>query len=188
MPRKKPTFSQMLSPQERREYEELLTAAGYDEHNRKRPSGAIADRMHELLLDAQQAGRKWATWAIEDDARAGHLKRFTAWEATQRVVHTLDGDRIVTRRAVMALRVKDSETGEWIWRGEDLAQMVRPELEEVMLYAKRRRHSDAILQATVSRLLRLLDETGADDAVKVTAALEQVGMTIDEVLTMPRAA
>lgn len=188
MRRKKPTFSQMLAPQERAEYEQLLTDAGYDKDNRKRPSGEIAERIHAFLLDAVQAGRPWAQWAIDEDARAGHLKRFTAWEATKRVVHTLDGERIVKRRAVMALRVKDPETGEWFWRGEDLAQMVRGDLEEVMLYAKRRRHSDAILLATAARLLRLLDETGADESTRVSTALEQVGMTIDEVLTMPRAA
>jgi len=188
MRRDKPTFSQMLSPQERREYEELLTDAGYDENNRKRPSGEIAERVHKFLLDAEQAGKPWAKWALEDDARAGHLKRFTAWEATKRVIHTLDGERIVARRAVMALRVKDPETGEWFWRGEDLAQMVRPQLEEVMLYAKRRRHSDAVLLATAARLLRLLDEAEADDSTKVATALQKVGLTIDEVLTMPRAA
>lgn len=188
MPRRKPTFSQMLSPDERREYEELLTEAGYDADNRKRPSGEIADRIHALLLDAVQAGRPWAQWAIDEDARAGHLKRFTAWESTKRTVQTLDGERIVTRRAVMALRVKDPETGEWFWRGEDLAQMVRRELEEIMLYAKRRRHSDAVLLATAARLLRLLDEAGADESTKVASALERVGMTIDEVLTAPLAA
>lgn len=188
MSRRKPPFTQMLSSEERAEYEALLTEAGYDEHGKKRPSGEIAERMHRSLVDAVQAGRAWATWALGDDARAGHLKRFTAWESVRRIVHTRDGERIVTRRAVMALRQRDAETGECYWRGEDLAEMVRGELEEVMLYARRRRHSDAVLMATVRRLLDLLEETASDGATKVSTALKAVGKTIDEVLTVSLAA
>jgi hypothetical protein len=188
VPRRKPPFTQMLSSSERAEYENLLTDAGYDEYGKKRPSGEIAERIHRALKDAEQAGRQWATWALNDDARTGHLKRFTAWESIKRIVHTRDGERIVTRRAIMALRQRDPETGEWFWRGEDLAEMIRGELEEVMLYARRRRHSDAVLMATVRRLLDLLEETASDDTTKVSAALKKVGKTIDEVLTVDLAA
>lgn len=188
MSRRKPPFTQTLSPEERAEYEALLTEAGYDEYGKKRPSGEIAERISHSLKDAEQAGRAWAQWALDDDARAGHLKRFTAWEGVRRIVHTRDGERIVTRRAVMALRRRDAETGEWYWRGEDLAEMVRGELEEVMLYARRRRHSDAVLMATVGRLLDLLEETASDDSTKVSTALGRVGKTIDEVLTVDLAA
>lgn len=188
MRRRKSMFSQLLSPAERDEYNALLTEAGYYEDGKKRPSGEIAERVHRALLDAEQAGRRWATLALEDDARSGHLKRFTAWEAIRRVIHTRDGDRIVTRRAIMALRRRDPETGAWYWRGEDLAEMNRAEIEEVMLYAKRRRRSDAVIIATGARLLDLLDETGSDGTVKVKEALEKAGKTMDEVLTMSLAA
>lgn len=188
MRRRKSLFSQYLSPAERDEYNALLTEAGYDEDGKKRESGEIGERVHKALLDAEQAGRTWATWALEEDAKAGHLKRFTTWEAIRRVVRTRDGDRIVTRRAIMALRRRDPETGEWYWRGEDLAEMNRAQVEEVMLYAKRRRHSDAVLLATGARLLDLLDETGSGAETKVSEALVKAGKTMDEVLTMSLAA
>lgn len=188
MRRRKSMFSQLLSPAEREEYNTLLSEAGYYEDGKKRPSGEIAERVHAALRDAEQAGRRWATWALEEDARSGHLKRFTAWEAIRRVIHTRDGDRIVTRRAIMALRHRDPETGEWYWRGEDLAEMTRSQVEEVMLYAKKRRRSDAVILATGARLLDLLDETNSDSQTKVKEALAKAGKTMDEVLTMSLAA
>ena len=59
----------MLSAEERAEYDALLYEAGYDTDGQRRPSGEIGDRMHRLLADAVQAGRTWAGYVIDDDAR-----------------------------------------------------------------------------------------------------------------------
>lgn len=185
MPRRKPPFTQKLSPTERREYEDLLQDAGYDEFGMKRPSGDIADRMHAALESAFQAGRKWAEWALDDDARDGHLKRFTKWESTKHVVQTVDGDRIVTKRAIMGLRRRDPETGAYTWVGAAWEVMDAEEVEQVILFAEKRIRAERVTVGTGKRLRRLMAETRTR---KVRDALDLLGMTIDEALTVELAA
>lgn len=184
MPRRTPPFTQMLSPEERAEYADLLAEAGYDEHGRQRPSDEIGERMHTLLLDAIQAGRTWAKWALAQDARAGHLKRFKDWAKQKQVVPMPDGDRIVRRSALMGVTFVDPETGERRWRMEKLAEMDRGQLDEVLAYAERRIRSNRVIANSGRRLLDLLDATGKD---RVSEALTAAQLTLEEALNPPQA-
>lgn len=183
MPRRKSPFTARLSDEERREYRELLAEAGYDEHGRQRPSDEIGERMHALLLDALQSGRKWAPWALDDDVKAGHLRRFKAWAKQQELVSMPDGERIVRRSVLMSVTFKDPVTGERRWRMEKLGEMDRSQLQEVMAQAEKRSRSSRVIATSIRRLIGLLDETGAQ---KVSQALTLLGLTLDEALTPPQ--
>lgn len=183
MPRRTPAFTQLLSPAERREYAELLTEAGYDEHGRRRPSDEIGERTHMLLLDALQAGRQWAGWALEQDARAGHLARFKAWTKRKELVPMPDGERIVPRSALLGVTFVDPETGERRWRMEKLEEMDRGQVMEVLACAERRVNSNRVIANSGRRLIGLLDATGKE---KVSDALTAAGMTLAEALNPPQ--
>lgn len=176
---------EILTPEERAEYDALLYESGYDDQGNKRPSAEIGPWMHALLENAERAGRSWAGWVIADDVEVGHLSRFKRWDRVRQVVNTRHGDQVVLRSAVMAVQCQNAETGKRYWQDTFWRDMGRAELMDVLLASRVRSESEEITQATAARLLRLLDETGC---ALVSEALASIGMTIDEYLTDGRVA
>lgn len=169
----------MLSPEERAEYDGLFHEAGYDEHGEQRPAHEIKEHVHRLLKEAVGAGRTWAAYVIDDDARHGHLKRFKAWDRTRQVVSTRYGERVVKRSAVMSLRRRDSESGRLYWQGTFYPDMTREDLLDVINGCQVRIGSERITIATARRLLALLNETGT---ATVDEALKMRGVDLEEYL------
>lgn len=166
-----------MSPEERDEYDALMYEAGRDTSGKPYPSGEIGPRVHTLLTDAEQAGRQWATWVIEDDTITGHLARYKGWSRKREVVQTPVGDRVVRRSAVMSLRRKDSETGERLWQPTFYLDMSRDDLLAVIADARMRINSERITISTGTALVALLDETSMET---VGDALTLKGLTLEE--------
>lgn len=173
-------FRERLSREERAEYDDLLYQAGFDDFGNRRRREDIKERMHELLLDALQAGRQWAQYVLDDDVRAGHLARFKRWNRQREVVHTKNGDAFVRRSAVMALRRKDPVTGESFWQDAAWKDMDSEELIQVIVGCNTRIASERIGLDIARRLLGLLEETSAET---VEEALNARHMSLDEFLT-----
>lgn len=166
---------EMLSESERAEYDALLRDAGYD-GDKRRPSAEVGPRMHELLLDAVQAGREWARWVLTDDANAGHLSRFKRWARTRDVVSTPFGDRVVKRSAAMSVRRTDPETGADFWQPTFWADMTHDDLVAVRTGSRSRIESERIILSIVAALDAILGETGC---ATVAEALARKGTTIE---------
>lgn len=64
-----------LDEEEQEEYDALLADAIGDVKEGTKATRRLALRFHELLLDAEQAGRRWAGRVLDEDAIAGHEKR-----------------------------------------------------------------------------------------------------------------
>ena len=171
----------MLSREERAEYDDLMWNARFHGDGKSRPSHEIAERMHDLLEDAIQAGRQWAQWVMDDDARAGHLRRSKKWDRVRRIILTRHGEKIVKRSAVMAVRRRNPEIQETGWFDAEWVDMATDELLQIITGARHRLESAKEAIATARRLLRLIDETGAET---VGEALKQRGMSIDEYLLL----
>lgn len=157
-----------LSPDERARYNELLYAAGYDETGKARPSAEIPDRLHALLLDAVQAHEMWAQYVIDDDTRAGHLKRFTRWNKVRDVVDFSDKSLLVKRSAVMGIRRRRKDTGAPEWRQTSWEDMTWDEVAQVLDAAQARAGSEMVTVAVARKLLHLKSRaprsTGPADA------------------------
>jgi hypothetical protein len=175
----------MLSAEERAEYDDLMYTARFYDDGKSRPSHEIAERMHALLLDAVQAGKPWAQWVLDDDIRAGHLSRSKKWDRVRRYVLTRHGAVIVKRSAVMAIMRRHPITQEPGWFDTEWTDMDTDDLLQVIAGARHRLESAKEAVATARRLLRLIDESGAET---VGEALEQLGMSIDEYLVLRDAA
>jgi hypothetical protein len=144
-----------LSPEERAEYDALLYDAGYDEHGDRRPSGEIGDRVHDLLADAVRAGRAWAGYVIDDDARMGHLARFKRWDKVRALIEVNHQSVIVKRSAVMGVKRRDAETGASYDQQVLYAEMSWSEVVYVMESAQVRISSEQITVGTCTKLLAL---------------------------------
>jgi uncharacterized Ntn-hydrolase superfamily protein len=175
----------LLGEEERAEYDDLMFKARFYDDGKSRPSHEIADRMHDLLEDAIQAGRQWAQWVMDDDARAGHLSRSKKWDRSRRFILTREGEVIVKRSAVMAIQRRNPDTQETGWFDTEWVDMTVDELMQVITESRRRQESARETVAIARKLVRLINEAGVET---VGEALEQRGMSIDEYLLLRDAA
>lgn len=142
-----------MSPEERAEYDALMTEAGYDEFGVARPSHEIGDRMTAMLADAVQAQRPWATWVRDSDARAGHLSRWNRWNKTRNPVLVSHDGQLLNRAGAMGIR-RPSIAGGLQHQQVLFHHMTWAEVSQVVEVARQRAKSE---QITVSLALRLLD-------------------------------
>ncbi|WP_331723459.1 hypothetical protein [Streptomyces atratus] len=168
-----------LPPEERAEYDDLFHSAAYDEDGKQLPAHEIKKRAHTLLQEAAAAGKVWASYVIDDDARDGHLRRFKQWDRARQVVHTKHGDRVVRRSAVMSLRRKNAETGQLYYQGTFYDDMTRNDLLDVISESGSRISADRDTIETARRLLHLVDDTRA---ATVSQALKVRGLELESYL------
>lgn len=169
----------MLSAEERAEYDALVFEAGFDHFGKRRPSHEIGDRFHELLLDAIQAKRTWAQWVMDEDARAGHIRRFKGWDRTRHPVRTRDGEKVVRLSGVQALRRRDPETEAMFWQDTSLEDMTIDDLDSVIEGMSSKMAPLMYNRETARSLRTLVAECGT---ATVGEALRSVGLTMDEYL------
>lgn len=176
---RKTSIRNMLSIEERAEYDALVFEAGFDQVGRRRPSHEIGDHFHELLLNAIQAKRPWAQWVMDEDARAGHIRRFKAWDRTRHPVHTRDGDRVVRSSGVQAVRRRDAETEAMFWQDVELEDMTPADLDSVIA-GMDSKIAPLVFNREIARSLRaLVEQTGA---ATVREALNLRGTSMDDYL------
>lgn len=169
----------MLSPEEREEYDVLLAEAGYDDTGERRPSNEIGERMHLLLEDADQAGRGWATAVIRGDAVDGHLMRFKRWDKARNRQKIFVGGVIVPRAAVVGVRKQRSDGSEY-WQQGLWRELTWEEVEQKVTEARSQVRSGQITVATAQKLLKLRER--APNTIGPFAACVLLGLDFDEYL------
>lgn len=170
----------LLSKEERAEYDSLFFSAKFYDDGTARPSHEIGDRMHELLLDAIQAGRLWAQWVMDDNARSGHIKALKAWDRQRQPVSTKVGDQIVKRSSVQAVKRLDQETKAMFWEDTKWVDMSPDDLAQIINGSEQRIQSSKEVAGIARSLLALVNSTGAKT---VAEALQAKGVSIDDYLT-----
>jgi hypothetical protein len=142
-----------MSPEERVEYDALMTEAGYDENGQARPSVEIGDRIHAMLTDAAQAHRTWASWVLDTDARKGHLARWKRWHKARNTVLVSHDGKLLSRAGAMGIR-RQTIAGSGYHQQVLFHAMSWDEVRQVVEVARQRIKSE---QITVGMALRLLD-------------------------------
>lgn len=176
----------MLSPEEREEYDALLYEAGYDEVGNRLPSRLIGDRMHTLLADAVQAGRVWASYVIDDDARTGHLSRFKKWDKAKHPINVKHGTVIVPRAAVMGVKRRDPATGAVVHQLALFAEMSWDELVGVLESTQSRIASARITVGMCTKLLAL--KLRSPESAGPGDACDRLGVDMEDYLVDDEAA
>lgn len=169
----------MLSDDERSEYDALFYAATHYKDGKRRKSAEIGREMLRLLRDAEQAERPWANWVMEDALVDGLRSKAIRWCNAKEIVETIIGGRVVKKAAAYGIRKRDAETGRTEWTRPIWPDMGRDELIQVISASVVRSAAEAELAATARRLLKLVDETGAET---VADALELKEVTLEEFL------
>lgn len=172
----------ILGKEERAEYDDLFFRAKFYDDGTARPSHEIGQRMHDLLHDAIQAGRIWAEWVMDDNARAGHIKALKAWDRQRQPVSTKVGDRIVKRSSVQAVKRLDQETKAMFWEDTKWVDMGPNDLAQIINGSEQRIQSSKEVAGIARSLLALVNSTGAKT---VAEALDARGVSIDDYLTGP---
>lgn len=168
-----------LSPEERAEYDELVVDAGYNDDGEPWPSHEIADRLVAMLTDADQAGRAWARYMLDDAAAAGCLARWKRWHKAQRQIRILRNGVIVQKAAVTSLRRKSPSDGATHYQLTLWEEMTTAELKEVASAALSRADSEAATVDTAKKLMQLLTATGTST---VREALGVKSVTLEQYL------
>lgn len=168
----------MLDGDERAEYDRLFYDALKRPDGSRRKANEIGPEMHRLLIDARKAGRKWASWVLDDAVIAGLGSMAKRWAATKEVIETVIGERVVTKPAAYGIRRKQSGGGaEQLRLGwadmteEDLDQLVASRSSQVAA------ENDTI--AFALKCKALIRRTGKSP---LSEALAAIGITFDEFL------
>lgn len=170
-----------LSPDERAERDHLFVVAGIDpQTNRPRRNDEIKDQLLDALRSAEQAGRGWASWLMEEALRDGLLKAWKRWDDTHNARHTVGLDGVshsVASRRGMRSRTED---GRVVYRREQVELMTREDLELGLDGCDARIGAELINREMFLRLLKLMDR--APTARTPVEACELLGEDLDDVL------
>lgn len=171
----------IMSAEERAEYDLLMYDAGYDEDGKPRPSHEIADRVLQMLREAaDQTHKPWAELVLADILTVGARTQWRAWNREREVVTIAGKSYVADKPAVMGIRKKDEETRRTYYQQTFWADMTREELAQIIDGSSKRIASERVTIAVARRLMRLLDQVPA--AITASEAAEALGLQIDEYL------
>lgn len=149
----------ILSPEERAEYDDLMYEAGYDGDGKPRPSHEIAERVIRMLREAVDQTRKpWAELILADILTVGARTHWRGWIREREVVTISGKSYTADKSAVMGIRKKDEETRRTYYQLTFWADMTRDELAQIIDGSSKRIASERVTIAAARRLLRLLDQ------------------------------
>jgi hypothetical protein len=160
------------SPEEREEFEALLAEVV----GASRDSGERLDLMDELVADAIQAHRPWATEVARAARREGYAREIKRHQDRERVSVSYDG-RVLSVPAVQARKVVDSsgvvtyqrELIE-LWTWEELREKRKEAVHATRTYSEKIAHYDRLL---------MLAELAPDSKTPVDAA-KALGVELGE--------
>lgn len=149
----------IMSPEERAEYDLLMYDAGYDADGKPRPSHEIAERVIRMLREAvDQTHKPWAELILADILTVGARTQWRAWNREREVVTISGKTYTADKPAVMGIRKKDEETRRTYYQQTFWADMTREELAQIIDGSSKRIASERVTIAAARRLLRLLDQ------------------------------
>lgn len=174
----------MLDDEERAEYDALFYAALHDEYGKRRKSRDIAPEMHRLLIDAQKAGRKWASWVLDDAVMAGLGSAARRWASIREVIETVIGERIVRKPAAYGIRRARADGKQEFLRAS-WGEMTEADLDHLIAARGAQIAAEADTVTIARKLRKLIRDTGK---APVAEALKSIGMSLDEYLATELAA
>lgn len=173
-----------LSPEERVEYDEMFYAATHDDLGKRRKPADVGVELLRLLRDAEQAGRQWATWIIDDATLTGLKKSAMRWAGTKEIIQTPVGERTVTKPAAYGLKRQAANGAiEQLRLGWD--EMTSADLRQLMESRSTQIEAERDTIAIAARFVALLERTGVEP---VGDALKSLGITMAQFLADGQAA
>lgn len=167
-----------LTPDERAEWDEIYEKACYDDDGNLRSTPEAGQMLMELMLDAEQANRGYATAKIEEMTRRGFAIEAKNYQNRQKQHKTIVDNKVVVKKdAVRLKRGKGDGLASWeTFLIEDADES------DLIVIEQQGRRSEAIgaAEARDARtLIDLLHETGE---MTVGAALKRAETTLEECL------
>lgn len=169
----------MLSPQERKDYDALVFDATHHPDGSMRKSSEIGVEFRRLLVDAQQAGHEWAAWVLDDALIDGLRARGVKWSRSRDYVETPFGGKFVRKPDRMAVARKEPGTGEQYQQQTAWADMTRGDLHALIDGRLSQINAERATIQIARKLLELLDRVGVD---RVAEALDRIGASLEDFL------
>ena len=169
----------MLSPEERELYDNTMYDAVMRPDGTAYPTREIGDRLYSQILNLAASGHDWAEDFIATCATQSMGRRGKEWAKSQSLIETPDGDRIVSKSALVATK-RRSASGK-----KDVDQLVlweqasRDDLIQVIARDQRMAHGLGIEIATAKKLLDLINRHRCES---VSDALSAAGITLQDFL------
>lgn len=164
-----------MSREEKNEYEDLMREACGDPAAGVKVTGHIGKRLHELLLDAEQAGRLWARVVLHEDVIHGHQARAKAWLKKQSVVNMAWNGKVVGVTTRVGVRKRSLNGIEFAQKLFD--QMTWEELADHIETITTQTSALLVNKAAADRLMDLRDL--CPSSVGPADAASQLGTTVD---------
>lgn len=164
----------MLSDEERAEYDALLYEATHHSDGKRRKTREIGPRLQTLLNDAEQAGRRWAGWVLDDALLTGLQATARKWSSTREVIETIIGERIVRKPAAYGIRRARSDGGQDFLRA-GWGEMTAEDLDQLISSRGAQIAAERDTVTIARKLKKLLTETGK---TPVSVALESLGVDL----------
>lgn len=172
------TYHEAMTPEERAEFDELMYEAGRPDGS-PLPSGEIGRRVREALVSADQAGRPWAQWLLDDYTESGCLSAWKQWNGRQEKTQVYYEGALVRKPAVRAVQRVKADTGQSYYQQTFWDELSADDLRELVAKANARIKAERVTIAAALRLIAAIDQTGA---ATVREAMESLGTTVDEYL------
>lgn len=169
----------ILTAEERAELDSLLYDAGYDADGKPLPSYLIGVRVVASLKGAEQAGRQWAGWILDDLLVSGAQRRWRKWNKSRDVVTVAGKSYTVTKPAAIGVRRRGAQ-GETYFQAVLWEDLTRDELEQIIARSAKQIDSESKTIQTAKRLMKLMDRV--PEAGTVAEATAAIGTTTEAFL------
>lgn len=169
-----------LDDDQRHEYDEAMTEAiGTDRDSKV--TREMGERVRQMLLDAEQAQRPWASQMLDDDQLAGCVNRAKRWldSHQERMLVAFNG-QIIAKARRKGRKQRNQADGSSTWQRTLFDDFSWSELEEFLQSAIGRAAAEQVNIASARKLLVLKER--APDTYGPQEASERLGTSIDEVL------
>lgn len=166
-----------MDEDERAEYEATMREAGGDPSNGGKNAAEAAARLHQLLLDAEQAQRRWASRVLDDDVLEGHVKRLKEWWKKQAVVLVSYKGSIIGKTTRVGARKRD-EDGREMWQQTLFHSMTWNQVIDWLEMVERQLGGLLVNKAMGRRLLQLRD--ACPDSIGPADAAERLGVSVED--------
>lgn len=174
-----------MTDEECQEWEAMLAEAHGDASNGGKATKAMASILRRLLLDAEQAGRRWAASVLDDATVDGlHAMLKKSLKSKSVVPVSYDG-RVIGKPMRVGVRRKRAD-GTKQWQQALIHDLTWDELAEHLRMINEMIGGLLVNQAVARRLFTLREQF--PQTAGPAEACSQLGMTVDEFLASEDAA
>ncbi len=174
-----------MTEEELTEWEAMLTAAHGDPSDGGKATKLMAAKLHQLLLDAEQAGRRWAAHVVDDATVDGLHSLLKAALKRQSIVMVSHDGQVVGKATRIGVRRQVAD-GTEAWQQALIHDLTWDELAKWMRMISAQVSALLVNQSMAHRLLTLRKQY--PDTAGPAEACERMGLTVAEFLESEEAA